>query len=307
MPEYTFEKIINHKDEIDNWFKLFDACFGVRESLDTNWYYWSHVSYRENNTFVVRDEDSGDIMASYSLYPVKIKYKSNLRDGYLCHNVMTHPSMAGRGLFTELGRYALSNMPKDSIFLGVPNEKAIRGHLKVGWREYPNIPFYIKRNFNHQSEVNKDVVKIDKFDFSNDDINKFNNSYDFCLYKDSKCLNWRYVDRPDMEYMCYKLLDNSGFIVLKHYNTKLHIMDYGFANKKSFVKLVKFTENKALELNCDIIEFWCYSRTDQDVLNQLGFGKSDQLHNRLILSANPLIDLNLNNNWKIVLGDNDVY
>lgn len=301
--EYSFSKISSYQKELNNWFDLFNTCFGKRPLLNNEWYYWNNISYKENNTYVVKSEDK--IIASYSLYPLKVKYDNQIKDGYLCHNVMTHPKHGGKGLFTQLGKYAISDTSKDSILIGVPNENAIRGHLKVGWEEYPNIPFYTKTDFNSYSISN--ITQIDSFSFNKFEVEQFYKPYNFCIIKDSEFLNWRYINRPNIEYMCYKLIDNSGFIVLKQYENKLHIIDYGFINGDSFIKLLKFTENKAQELNSKIIEFWCYSNKDQNTLHQLGFNKSNQLDNKLILLSTPPIEFNLNSNWKIVLGDNDVF
>tara|TARA_B100000900_G_scaffold414104_1_gene439810 strand:- start:14908 stop:15816 length:909 start_codon:yes stop_codon:yes gene_type:complete len=301
--EYSFSKINSHKVEQLNWFDLFIKCFGPRPLLDDKWYFWHNTSYKHNNTYVVKLQNK--IVASYSLYPITVKYKNVKKDGYLCHNVMTDPDHGGRGLFTQLGKYAISCTPSESILIGVPNENAIRGHMKVGWSEYSKIPFYIKNNFeNHTIE---DVEEIQSFSFSKKQIEKFNESYDFCVVKDADYLNWRYINRPNIKYDCYKLSDDSGFIVLKRYEEKLHIIDYGFNNYESFTKLLKFTENKAKEINSEIIEFWCYSINDQDILKNLGFKQSETLGNRLILLANPEIKIDATDNFKIVLGDNDVF
>ena len=301
--EYNFFKISSHENELNNWFNLFNKCFGKRPLLNNEWYFWNNTLYKENNTYVIKHKE--EIVSSYSLYPLKAKYNNQVKDAYLCHNVMTNPEHGGKGLFTQLGKYAISCTSKESILIGVPNENAIRGHLKVGWEEYPKIPFYFKNKFSIYQTNN--VIKMDIFSFNEYEIKEFNKSYDFCVIKDSEFLNWRYVDRPNMEYMYYKLIDNSGFIVLKQYENKLHIIDYGFVNEDNFIELLKFTENKAQELNSEIIEFWCYSSKDQNILNQLGFNKSNQLNNRLILLSTPPLEFNSNSNWKVVLGDNDVY
>lgn len=301
--DYSFSKINSHKAAQKNWFNLFNKCFGHRPLLDNSWYFWHNTSHKHNNTYVVRWQNK--IVASYSLFPLTIKYKNVQKDGYLCHNVMTDPDHGGRGLFTQLGKYAISSTSSESILIGVPNENAIRGHMKVGWTEYSKIPFYIKNEF--ESYTTKDVEKIQSFSFNEKQIAKFNKSYDFCVVKDSDFLNWRYIDRPNIKYDCYKLSDDSGFIVLKRYEEKLHILDYGFTNVKSFTKLLKFTENRAKELNSEIIEFWCYSTRDQSVLHSRGFKQSEALDNRLIMLASPEIIISSTDNFKIVLGDNDVF
>ena len=98
---YTFSKILSFKKEINQWLELFEACFGKRSNLNKEWYYWYNTLYRDNNIFIVKDKNK--IIASYGLYPLNLNFKNTPKQGYLCHNVMTHPEYAGQGLFTKLG------------------------------------------------------------------------------------------------------------------------------------------------------------------------------------------------------------
>ena len=66
--------------------------------------------------------------------------------GMVC-DVMTHSDARGRGVFTELGRFALAEMrPTNLSFLtGYPiRPEVMGGHLRVGWEVAFDLPMYIR-------------------------------------------------------------------------------------------------------------------------------------------------------------------
>jgi GNAT superfamily N-acetyltransferase len=76
--------------------------------------------------------DGSRPVGTYGLLPMVVDVDGTHYKGALCNNVGTVPSHRGRGIFTDLGRYALGDMKADVAF-GVPNEAAVPGHRKVGW------------------------------------------------------------------------------------------------------------------------------------------------------------------------------
>tara|TARA_Y100000592_G_C5456896_1_gene311855 strand:- start:1072 stop:1986 length:915 start_codon:yes stop_codon:yes gene_type:complete len=302
---YTFSKILSFKKEINQWLELFEACFGKRSNLNKEWYYWYNTLYRDNNIFIVKDKNK--IIASYGLYPLNLNFKNTPKQGYLCHNVMTHPEYAGQGLFTKLGKYAISNVSKDSILIGIPNSNAIKGHYKVGWQEMPNINFYTKTSFKN---YNHNFTPIDKFyKKDNEKINNFLSKYNFSLKKNSNYLNWRYSTRPYIKYKIYKSNPFTSYVVLKHFieENKLHIVDYGYDTDNDFINIIKFSESLAFKLKVNILNLWNINTKEQKTLLKYSFFK-DSNFNKFILYNNNIKFNNENlDNWCINLGDNDVY
>lgn len=61
-------------------------------------------------------------------------------------DVMTHPKMQGKGVFTGIGRHATDAMKKEGVDFttGYPiRPEVIPGHLKVGWKIVFSLPMYI--------------------------------------------------------------------------------------------------------------------------------------------------------------------
>lgn len=66
--------------------------------------------------------------------------------GMVC-DVMTHPKMQGKGIFTGIGRHATCDLQKNGVDFtsGYPiRPEVIPGHLKVGWKIVFDLPMYIK-------------------------------------------------------------------------------------------------------------------------------------------------------------------
>jgi hypothetical protein len=317
--ELEFYEVSDLLEIKDKWLDLFKSCFGDKLKDPDQWYKWYNCSYNRNRVFCLNNE-KGDIVASYGLYPLRYSVDNKVRKGFLCHNVMTHPSYTGRGIFTRIGQFALSKVMEEdsnSIVVGIPNENAIRGHLKIGWRELENIPFYEREvpdkslNMNHEYENSiQEVNNFDKFD--DKFIKDCNSGYRFHNDKDSGYLKWRFLDRPGVKYQIYKI-ENKGYFITKRYKSetenKLHVVEYAIKNNDQdvFAEMVTYCSDLAVKYKVDILNFWETNKKSQDTLLNNGFNKSDS-SNRMILYGNlePEDILGLSN-WHICLGDNDVY
>jgi len=78
-------------------------------------------------------------------YPYKIDDRK-MRAAMVC-DVMTHSDARGRGLFTDLGRFALAEMEAGGLDFatGYPVRPAVMGgHLRAGWRVAFELPMYLR-------------------------------------------------------------------------------------------------------------------------------------------------------------------
>lgn len=111
-------------------------------------YHWKFRSFPgEPSAYEFVASAEGKLQGYYAAIPFRYKVGDReLRCGMVC-DVMTHPRMQGKGIFTGLGRYALGEMQKANVDFvsGYPIRPAvIPGHLKVGWRVAFDLPMYIK-------------------------------------------------------------------------------------------------------------------------------------------------------------------
>lgn len=309
MKTFSFEQIDYDTLNVDEWLSLFGNCFGQRDFVNLNWHNWFNLEYNKNRVFVVKDGPR--MIASYGLYPMDIIFDSKNFQGYLCHNVMTDPEYGGMGLFTKLGKYSIDSVSGENvILLGIPNENAIRGHLKVGWQEMENIPFYEKTNFVFQSKKHCVFKQIFSFDVTDDEkLISFMQKYKFYVKKDHRFLNWRFQKNPRHEYKIFKSEPFTSYVVLKMYQdnlNKIHIVDYGYEDTDDFINILNFTSTLCASLNVDILNVWCLHLEEQKFLLENNFVESN-FSNRLILHSSINFLEQDTNNWHITLADNDVY
>ena len=161
---------------------------------------------------------------------------------------ITHPEYQRQGIFISLGKKLLSDlkMEKVSIVCGFPNENALPGHRKLECIELLTLHVMIRPvNFRRVSErmvpnrfigmlfsmmgrvsfklfyrqkrtmMERDVKirTINHFDSRFDDFwEKVKTDYNIVLKRDSKYLNWRYVQCPNKHYRIYVAEENKKIL-----------------------------------------------------------------------------------------------
>lgn len=132
---------------MDLFLKAFPENVG-KSAGEHSHYTWKFHSFPASPTSYEFDGFIKDEMVSYYAaipFPYKVKDQSATA-GMVC-DVMTHPAHQGKGLFTQMGRYATSRMQELALDFttGYPIRKeVIPGHIKVGWKAAFHLPLYIR-------------------------------------------------------------------------------------------------------------------------------------------------------------------
>jgi len=109
------------------------------------WKFHSFPSAPRSYEYAALDEDR--LLGYYAAIPYPyVLAGRHTRVGMVC-DVMTHSQARGRGVFTELGRFALGEMRATnlSFLTGYPiRPEVMGGHLRVGWEVAFDLPMYIR-------------------------------------------------------------------------------------------------------------------------------------------------------------------
>lgn len=300
-------------DDDQRILELFESSFG--RELPADWWKW--FSYQcptgLNRTSVIEDPDAGGLVGSYSLLPIRLCFNRREMKASLCTNVNTHPDYQGQGLFTRVGRYALGREHEfdTSVSLGMPNQKAYPGHMKVGWDVICKLPFLVKYDCQPRQHQCRQVEALDeRFD---DFFTRIAERFTFIVLKDHQFINWRVVDRPDKQYVKFVYEEGSilkGYVVLKHFDgqgyRKSHILDIQAETDDALHELIAASESFAQgrdELNMwtnphnpyhrSFLEQGFVDRESQDLLIiHFNYGEKESLEEGA---------------WWFCLADNDVY
>jgi predicted N-acetyltransferase YhbS len=126
-------RLLEDKDK-ESVLSLFKEAFG--KSRDSRQWVWEFTESPEPAIIVVAEADN-KIVGHYAILPRRFKVGNSVLEGGLVVDVMTHPMYGKRGIFVNSGLEAFKQAEEAGMkmLIGFPNEAAIRGHMKVGWKE----------------------------------------------------------------------------------------------------------------------------------------------------------------------------
>jgi predicted acetyltransferase len=269
--------------------------------------------------------DNEKIIAQYSTLPYEVYYLGEKLKASLCFDVATHPEYRNKGLFVKMGFNALKLEAQNEIAFttGYPNDKAVPGHIKVGWYILGKRPILECKEYKKIIINNNHINTIMPIAF-------FDEEFDTLMEKHKKILpiigirshlylNWRYFKKPNTQYLCYKITKKNqltGYFVLKIYHdkteTKLHIIDF-------LLEEDEFGYNDILQLIINISIKNSITLINIMINLQLPFAQyllrnffREEDHNNLFIAHKNNSQVNekiLNdlNNYYITFGDTDVY
>jgi hypothetical protein len=138
------------KDKLELQRDLFRLSFpeAINTSVDTlEHYHWKfHSPFNElsSKEYIAQTEQ---LMAGYyAAIPYQYRYQDKTFNAGMVCDVMTHPEMRGKGVFTNIGRFSVGQMQEEGLdFLtGYPiRPEVIPGHIKVGWKIGIDLPMFL--------------------------------------------------------------------------------------------------------------------------------------------------------------------
>jgi hypothetical protein len=287
--------------------------------------YWD---WRFNNKFLKKPFgkialSKKKIVSHYIVQPINYKIKNKQKNILLSLWTMTDPEYFRtnigllHGLIKET--YELAKKRKFFLVIGFANKKS---HLIFtrwfGFKQIKIMNELIKTlpiNFSPKKIL--ECTKIRKFDstFTNFYKNHNTTKNRICTPRTSKYLNWRYLEKPDKEYKCYKILKEkelAGYFILKNYlGKKCQIIDFLATNNSDVYntiinKSIEFAiENKLTEISLwapKDISFYAH-------LKKIGFEERKMETYFIIKNLNGNQDPYVENfkNWYITMSDSDVF
>ncbi len=131
--------------------ELFEDAFPENKgtpSTSVEHYQWKfHSSPFSPSSYEYSATEASKMLGYYAAIPYLYQVGDRRMVAGMVCDVMTHSDARGRGVFTELGRFALAEMrPTNLSFLtGYPiRPEVMGGHLRVGWEVAFDLPMYIR-------------------------------------------------------------------------------------------------------------------------------------------------------------------
>ena len=246
----TREYTIEDKTSV---FDLRKAVYGEPFKNDEwNWKYEQPIT-KQSKIFVA-DHD-GQIVGLRPLVFFPVQVKGKVKEQGLHIDVMTHPEFQRRGIFSKLVKEAFNYAKKEGVdfIFTFPNHNSFPSYSKLGWTHICSVPllvfpqkeknivktavkngffrsflygcstlvFRLVRLMGRSCKIDPQILikKVTHFDSRYDDLwASCVIKYNICVVRDSKFLNWRYVNKPGENYIILEAIkDNklAGYIILK--------------------------------------------------------------------------------------------
>ncbi|MFC1888600.1 GNAT family N-acetyltransferase [Thermodesulfobacteriota bacterium] len=249
------------------------------------------------------------------------------KEAFLHVDAMTHPDFRWRGIHADLTKVLLeycheSGAPFSYVF---PNEKSTKQLVNLDWRQVTRIPRLAIRDLPSAlppAIKGMEVRKTDRFGDELDGLCEgLRETFRFVLARNHAYLNWRYLDKPDDDYVPYLALRKGtveGYMIYKLYEKpggpkNAHIVDLWTRpdDHDAMAALIGKTvalaaEGGAAELSC-----WMLPHAPaHPVLLEFGF-QPDHEDRYLFTHASrgwaKWDEVTDRENWYITMGDSDVY
>lgn len=131
----------------EDFLSLFEAVLGG--DVDDEWFEWKYVDnpFVDHVPIVVAAED-GRVVGARSLFALRMAAGDRRYDALEPCDTMVHPDHRRRGLFTRMNERAIERYAdRADLFFNFPNDRALPGNRKLGWRvvERPATYYRIQR------------------------------------------------------------------------------------------------------------------------------------------------------------------
>jgi len=151
MKELDF-RLFKYEEEIDSQRELFRESFPetIGTSVESVQHYsWKFQSFPAGNkaSFEYGAYFNGNLVGYYAAIPYQYYVGEELMTCGMVCDVMTSPSMRGKGVFVNLGHHSTEDLGTQGVDFttGYPiRPEVIPGHLKVKWEILFELPIYLK-------------------------------------------------------------------------------------------------------------------------------------------------------------------
>lgn len=298
---------------------LFKDTFN--RELSEEYWIWRYQENLIKEKYIKLMWDQGLLAGHYALFPVELKAGSDIKKTGYSMTTMVSSQYRKLGIFNDLANSLYDDTNGSLEFIwGFPNNNSLHGFVKyLEWQLVTDIPM-LEVNIDSFKgvETNINVINIDIF--SNDyDVffELVSQNYNIIVKRDSKYLNWRYINNPDNRYYVFEYRERDqllGYCVYKLYQNDEtlngYIVDILSLNDTVFVSLITKSINELKQLGAIKAFIWMNDYDHLINLKGLGFQSNDRTtHFACRLDSDKTLDINILDfsNWYLMMGDSDVF
>jgi hypothetical protein len=229
MPDWTVR--MYRPEDKEQCFALMQAVSGHEPDRPMWDWYIERNPYGANMGWVA--DDHGKIVGRYGMIPLELQVQGRRMRIAQAVEIMTHPDYRKQGMFPAMATQVFADLPGMGInfAIGFPNDQARPGHERFGWKEpgwiqasvrpihtavvaarYYKNPILasiigvagdigLKLLYDLRKPAGYGTIKstlVEHFNNRFDELwQRVGTRYPIALVRDSRYLNWRYVESPD--------------------------------------------------------------------------------------------------------------
>jgi hypothetical protein len=295
---------------------VFERAFGRELSFD--YWKWRYIDNPIKDTTLINLAwDENKLAAHYALSPTALFINGIKYCAALSMTTFTDPNYLRRGLFTKLAQELYSNNKSSlDVVFGVPNDNSVSGFTnKLGFNLIKEIPMLESKISNVKINVCRKCEIVEKFDKRFDELFlNVINKYKIITSRDSKYLNWRFVENPHNKYQIIAYIEEEkvlGYAVIKTYNSGMigDIVDLIALNDSVLRHLLNFSFNLFQSKNILSVNTWFCDNENMNTLKEFNFQESGQYFHFIVKNNSEVLNENLFNfnNWYITMSDIDIF
>ena len=246
----------NEKD-MEGILSLRRDAFGEAEKdkLDPRFWRWEFMEGPAGKALIHIAEDKGNVVGHFADLPREFSLRGEVVRGTLSVDLMVHSSYRRKGIFEEMGKYAIQRVKNENglFMMSYPiRPETVQGFKKIGWQEVVGLPvlvypirfsgvvdlylhflpisflvggaarlFYFllygtkKRKGIDEIEIEETGLLDDQFDGF---WQKALSLYPIIGVRNRNYLTWRYLQHPTRTYTIYRAKKSGemkGYIVLR--------------------------------------------------------------------------------------------
>lgn len=292
--DYVLENI--SETSIEKFKQCFDANDSLKELENIRWQFLD-CPVKKRFVDIAIDREKDKVAAIYAIFPVVFKINQQEYIAAQSLDTITDIDYRGKGLFVHLAKDVYSKALNDDVVFvyGFPNGNSIHGFIKkLEWTTLDPVPFLIKPlksryftsripflkflpninlSFSRRRNQKNFTIKAERnFTAAVDSVWKiFSANIKVGIMRDEAYLNWRYVQKPNEDYVILNCYDSSnvlkGFIIFtsknKHGGKIGYVMEliYDLDFPKIGQSLLKEAIGHMKKEGCDCVLSWCFEHS----------------------------------------------
>lgn len=226
-----------------------------KDKLDERFWKWEFEEGPDGKGLIYIAGEGNKIIGHLADLPRRFSAHAKVVRGTLSVDLMVHPDHRRKGIFAEMGRYAVQRTKNENILFtsAFPIRKeTIQGFKKLGWKEIMRLPvlvypirfrgivnrylhflplslfiggiarFFYNLLFLMRRRKEGKGIEIEKIDQLDDQFEHFWEKalslYPIMGVRDRNYMTWRYLRHPTRTYTIYRAVEKGemrGFIVLR--------------------------------------------------------------------------------------------